>query len=105
MTTGIATFIAVCLGVLALEMTLCLVALAVLLVRESRAGSAGERAVMQVEEKFASIRTSWMRVFQGAGGVLSGFMSGRKHAREHEAARERVHEHVERGERFAGRPA
>jgi len=80
-TNGTAVFIAVCLGVLAVEMTLVLVALAVLVLRVSRAVHAVERVVLQVEDKFASIRTSWMRVFSGAGSVLGGFVSGRKHAR------------------------
>ncbi|HXT00314.1 MAG TPA: hypothetical protein VN915_06540 [Elusimicrobiota bacterium] len=90
MTNGTSLFIAVCLGVIALEMTLVLIALAVLVLRVSRAVRAVERVVLQVEDKFASIRTSWMRVLQGAGGVLGGFMSGRKHARERERARERA---------------
>lgn len=84
MTHGIAVFIAACLGVLVLEMTLILGAIAVLLLRVSRAVQAVERVTLQVEEKFASIRTSWMRVFQGVGGILSGFASGRRHARARE---------------------
>jgi hypothetical protein len=83
MTNGTAVFIAACLGVLVLEMTLVLAAVAILLLRVSRAVRSVERVALQVEEKFASIRTSWMRVFQGAGGVLSGFWGGRKHARAH----------------------
>jgi len=81
MTNGTATFIAVCLGVLAVEMTLVLVAMAVLLLRVSRAVQAVERVVVQVEDKFAAIRSSWLRVFSGAGTLLGGFVGGRKHAR------------------------
>jgi hypothetical protein len=88
MTNGTAVFIAVCLGVLAVEMTLVLVAMAVLVLRVSRAVRSVERVALQVEDKFASIRTSWMRVLQGAGGVLSGFWGGRKHARTHARIRE-----------------
>ena len=82
MTNGTATFIAVCLGVLVLEMTAVLAAVAILLLRVSRAVQSVERVALQVEDKFASLKTSWMRAAQGVGGVLSGFLSGRKHARE-----------------------
>lgn len=90
MTNGTATFIAVCLGILVLEMTLVLGAIAVLVLRVSKAVKAVELMVLRIEDKFASLKTSWMRVFQGAGGVLSGFVGARRHARA-------------RAEEFAGR--
>lgn len=81
MTNTTANFIAVCLGILVLETTLVLAAVALLALRVSRAVRSVERVVLEVEAKVASIRTSWVQALSGLGGALGGFVSGRKHAR------------------------
>ena len=85
MTNGVATFIAVCMGILAVEMTLVLGAIIFLALRVSRAVQSVEVLIYKIEDKVASFKTGWMRAFQGAAGLFTGFLGARKHARRAEA--------------------
>lgn len=85
MTNGVATFIAVCMGILALEMTVVLGAVIFLALRVSRAVQSVEVLVYKLEDKVAAFKTGWMRVFQGAAGLVTGVMGARKHSRQAQA--------------------
>jgi hypothetical protein len=82
MTSASATFIAVCLGLLVLEIGLILAAVVFLALRLSKAVAAVESVAHGIEDKVASFKSSWARAFQGAGSLLMGaWGSRRKHAR------------------------
>ncbi len=81
MTTGAANFIAVCIGILTFEMTLVLGAMIYLALRLARTARTVESLVYTVEDKVAAFKTGWVRVFQGAAGLFTGYMGARRHSR------------------------
>jgi hypothetical protein len=82
MTTVSANFIAVCLGLLVLEIGLILAAVAFIAMRIGRAVESVQAVAHGIEDKVASFQSGWARAFQGAGSLLMGaWGSRRKHAR------------------------
>lgn len=73
------TFMAVCMGLLVLEIGLILAAIVFLVFRVKKSAQAVEVLAYRLEDQVLSFRTGWIRALQGAASVVTGFMSARKH--------------------------
>jgi hypothetical protein len=72
------TFIAVCMGLLVLEIGLILAAVVFLVLRVKKTVEAVEVLAYTVEDKFLSVRSGWMRALQGAASLVGGFWGARR---------------------------
>ncbi len=72
------TFIAVCMGLLVLEIGLILAAVVYLVLRVSKTSQAVEVLAYRIEDRVSSFKTGWISALQGAGGLLSGWLGARR---------------------------
>ncbi|OGR84170.1 MAG: hypothetical protein A3J74_09195 [Elusimicrobia bacterium RIFCSPHIGHO2_02_FULL_57_9] len=73
------TFIAVCLGLITLELAILIVALLLAFLRVRSASKAVEIVAYRLEEKIVRFSSNaWMRALQGAVSVAGGFLRGRR---------------------------
>jgi uncharacterized membrane protein (Fun14 family) len=71
-------FIAVCMGLLVLELGLILGAVVFLVLRIKKSAEAVEVLAYRVEDKVMSFKTGWIHALQGAASLLTGFMTSRR---------------------------
>ena len=71
------TFIAVCMGILVLEIGLVLGAIIYLVLRVNKTVTAVEVLAYTIEDKLSSFKTGWIRALQGAASLVTGFMGAR----------------------------
>jgi hypothetical protein len=82
MTAGTATFMAVCLGLIALEIGIIMAALVILALRVRRAAESVEVLAYRVEESVsnvsASLTSGWMKGIQAAAALATGMWKSRR---------------------------
>lgn len=71
------TFIAVCMGLLVLEIGLILAAVIYMVLHVSKTAQAVEVLAYRIEDRVDSFKTGWIRALQGFGGLVSGWMGAR----------------------------
>ena len=71
-------FIAVCMGLLVLELGAILAAVVFLVLRVKKSVEAVEVLAYRVEDKVASFKSGWIHALQGAASLVTGFMSSRR---------------------------
>ena len=72
------TFIAVCMGLLVLEIGLILAAVVFLVLRVRRSVEAVEVLAYRIEDTVSGMQSGWMRALQGAASLVGGFWSSRR---------------------------
>lgn len=72
------TFIAICLGLLVLEIGIMMGAVVFVALKVKKSAEAIEVLAYRVEDKVMSFRTGWIHALQGAASLVTGFMSTRK---------------------------
>lgn len=71
-------FIAVCMGLLVLEIGLILAAVVFLVLRVKKSAEAVEILAYRIEDKFLNFKTGWVHALQGAASLVTGFMGSRR---------------------------
>ena len=72
------TFMAICMGLLVLEIGLILAAIVFLVLRVKKSAQAVEVLAYRIEDQVLNFRTGWIRTLQGAASLVTGFLSARK---------------------------
>ncbi|MDE2039899.1 MAG: hypothetical protein KGO96_09255 [Elusimicrobia bacterium] len=72
------TFIAVCMGLLVLEIGLILAAVLFLTLRVKNSAKAVEVLAYRIEDQVLSVRSGWGKALQSVASFLGGYFSGRK---------------------------
>lgn len=72
------TFIAVCMGLLVLEIGLILAAVVFLVLRVRKSVEAVEVLAYRIEDQVLSLRSGWMKALGGAASLVGGLWSARK---------------------------
>ena len=71
-------FMAVCMGLLVLEIGLILAAVLFLVLRVRKSVEAVEVLAYRIEDTVLNFNPGWLRALQGAASVVSGFWSARR---------------------------